>query len=311
MIVFISKIIIPLITVLLILGTVRAVHRHSLSAVVYLILLAIILYGMYTGLKTLNIRHEQFASKELPAAFNGYTIVQLSDIHVGTYSKDATVLNRAIDSINALKPDLIIFTGDIQNISATEIEPHTEKLASLKAKDGVISILGNHDYADYLKGTKREKADAEHLTQLMEQRMGWTLLKNASMTIHRGGDTIVIAGMENDGDGKRFRSRANISKTMRGVDQKAFVIMAEHDPSSWRRNILPNSNAQLTLSGHTHATQIVIGGWSPAQYLYSEWGGMYYQGSRAINVSTGLGGFIPFRLGVPPEIVVITLTSTH
>lgn len=311
MIVFISKIIIPVITVLLILGLVRAIHRHSLSIIFYGILLAILFYGMYTGLKMLNIRHEQFASDELPLSFDGYTIVHISDLHVGTYSKDATVLDKAIDSINALRPDLIIFTGDIQNISATEIAPHAEKLASLKAKDGVFSILGNHDYADYLKGTKRKKADAEHLTQLMEQRMGWTLLKNTSMTIPRGNDTIVIAGMENDGDGKRFRSRGNISKTLKGINPQAFVIMAQHDPSSWRRNILPNSNAQLTLSGHTHATQIVIGGWSPAKYLYSEWGGMYYEGKRAINVSTGLGGFIPFRLGVPPEITIITLRSTH
>lgn len=144
-------------------------------------------------------------------------------------------------------------------------------------------------------------------TRRLEKMMGWQLLVNEHKVIRRDADSIVIAGLDNDGDGKKFPQRGDVAKALYGVSDSAFVIMAEHDPTCWRRKILPQSKAQLTLSGHTHAMQFMIGSWSPASFIYKEWGGVYFDGSRALSVSTGIGGFIPFRFGVPGEIVVIEL----
>ena len=167
--------------------------------------------------------------------------------------------------------------------------------------------MGNHDYPHYITADSSQRRDYLHETQQLQRSMGWTLLMNEHITVHRHADSIIVAGMENDGTGKPFPSYGNIRKTLQGTHPRQFVVMLQHDPSSWRRTILPQSAAQLTLSGHTHATQFALFGWSPASLIYKEWGGMYHEGTRAIHVSTGLGGFIPFRFGVPGEITVITL----
>ncbi len=268
----------------------------------------VLFYGSFIGFSKLNVRHVTYCSEDLPAAFNGYSIVQFSDAHVGTYGKRTShQLAAAIDSINAQHPDMIVFTGDLQNMTPQEIIPHKHLLSSLKAADGVYSVLGNHDYAEYVNTDEATKAKNCRLTRSMEEDMGWTLLDNAHRIIRRGADSIVIAGMENDGNGKHFPQKGDVKKTLDGITDSAFVLMLEHDPSAWRRKILPQSNARLTLSGHTHAMQFKLFGWSPSSLIYKEWGGTFYEGERAINVSTGLGGFIPFRFGVPGEIVVITL----
>ncbi|MGN1263409.1 MAG: metallophosphoesterase [Prevotella sp.] len=268
----------------------------------------VLFYGSFIGFDKLTVRHITYSSDALPAAFDGYRIVQFSDAHVGTYgNKESRQLATAIDSIHSLRPDMIVFTGDLQNMTPQEIMPHKSLLSSLRAADGVFSVLGNHDYADYIHADEAVKAENCRLTRSIEQEMGWTLLDNGHRIVRRGADSIVIAGMENDGNGKHFPQKGDVGKTLYGVTDSAFVVMLEHDPSAWRRKILPQSNAQLTLSGHTHAMQFEIFGWSPSSFVYNEWGGMYYEGERAINVSTGLGGFIPFRFGIPGEIVVITL----
>lgn len=274
-------------------------------------LVAAIIYGVTFGFEKVRVRHEEYASQDLPKAFDGYRIVQISDLHLGTYSKShKDVVSHIVDSINRMDADLVVFTGDLQNLVPTEIDEHVKELKGrLRAKDGVISILGNHDYPIYIDADEHTKADNLKKTINVERSLGWRLLLNESKSIRRGNDSIVIAGMENDGDGKHFPQRGDIPKTLKGVGESTFIVMLEHDPSSWRRKILPQSHAQLTLSGHTHAMQFMIGSWSPASFVYKEWGGMYYEGNRAINVSTGAGGFIPFRLGVPNEIVVITLYS--
>lgn len=270
--------------------------------------LYILFYGSFIGFHKLDVRHVDYYSEMLPASFDGYTIVQFSDAHVGTYGRKHTgQLSRAIDSINARRPDMIVFTGDLQNMHPREIRPHMPVLGRLKAPDGVFSVLGNHDYADYISAPDSIKAANERETAELQGRMGWTLLRNESRVIRRGADSIVIAGMENDGDGRHFPRKGDIGKTLAGVSDSAFTVMLEHDPTSWRSRILPHSNAALTLSGHTHAMQFELFGWSPVAFKYSEWGGIYHEGTRAINVSTGLGGFIPFRFGIPGEIVVITL----
>ena len=266
------------------------------------------LYGTTAGFNSVSVRHVAFESADLPASFDGYRIVHFTDAHVGTYSTDRQyVLKEFIDSINAQKADAIMFTGDLQNREPQEIYPFLDMLSSLKAKDGVFSVLGNHEYANYIKADAATKVANERETVRLERQMGWKLLINEHLTIHRGADSIVVAGMANDGDGVRFPRLGDIERSLNGVSEKAWLLMLQHDPSCWRRTILPKSNAKLTLCGHTHAMQFALFGWSPASWVYDEWGGMFYEGDRAINVSTGMGGFIPFRFGVPGEIVVVEL----
>ncbi|MDO5524951.1 MAG: metallophosphoesterase [Prevotella sp.] len=281
----------------------------------------IIIYGCTIGFGKLDVRRITFASAELPKEFDGYRIVHFSDAHLGTYGLSRQhLLARNVDSINALRPDLIVFTGDIQNLEPSEILPQMQILSRLKAKDGVISCLGNHDYPIYVRdASPRQKAANLRETIGLQRQMGWTVLLNENVRITRdsgnsGGSaaekpSIVVAGMENDGDGRRFPRMGDIAKTLRGVSDTDFVVMLQHDPTHWRDKILKESHVQLTLSGHTHASQFMLLGWSPVQYFYDDWAGVTNIGGRAINVSTGMGGFIPFRFGVPGEICLITLKS--
>jgi predicted MPP superfamily phosphohydrolase len=213
-----------------------------------------------------------------------------------------------VDSINAQKADMIAFTGDIQNKNPSEIEPFMPLLITLKATDGVFSVMGNHDYALYQKLDPYLAARNEETTISHQMDMKWQMLNNTHRIVRRDSDLVVIAGMENDGEG-RFPQKGNINYALWGIDRQQFVIMLEHDPSSWRRKILRKSHAQLTLSGHTHAGQLSLFGWSPVSVAYSEYDGLYQQGQRCLFVSRGLGGVVPFRLGAPGEIVVITLRS--
>lgn len=271
----------------------------------------IVIYGSTLGFSTVAVRHVEYSSPQLPKAFDGYRIVHISDFHIGTYDDSRKhILQKAVDSINAQKADMVVFTGDLQNREPHELYPYASLLSSIKAKDGVYSVMGNHDYADYIKADDIKRAANLRETQRMERSFGWHLLLNDHATITRDSSHIIIAGMENDGNGKHFPQKGDIKKTLNGVSDHDFIIMLEHDPTSWRRKILPQSSAQLTLSGHTHATQFKLFGWSLASMIYTEWGGMYYDNERAINVSTGLGAFLPFRFGVPGEVVVITLKAS-
>lgn len=266
-------------------------------------------YGFTLGFNRITVRRVTFRSKSLPAAFDGYRIVQFSDLHIGTYTGSRTsVLHAVLDSINAQSPDMIVFTGDLQNMRPSEIQPHRQALAALRAKDGVFSVLGNHDYAFYLNVGDKERRQVCRQMVEMQKSLGWRLLLNENAVVRRGADSIVVAGMEYEGNSVRVPSRGDIMKTLQGVDQKsAFVLMLQHDPTSWRTDILLHSCSQLTLSGHTHAGQVKLFGFSPASLVYNEWDGMYTAGQRAINVSRGVGGFAPFRLGCPGEVVVIEL----
>ena len=261
-------------------------------------------YSYFIGPRRLQVRHETFTSKELPKAFDGYRIVQFSDAHVG--SIPLSLLERAVDSINAQKPDLIVFTGDLQNIQPGELDAVMPLLSRLQATDGVYSILGNHDYAFYTYDDEVTSSINEEMMKQKQHAMGWHLLLNESATIRRGTDKIVLAGMENLSR-KPEQTRGDLEKTMENVRDDAFVLMLQHDPSAWRRTILPDTKAQLTLSGHTHGGQIQVFGLNPASFTYDEHSGMYQENKRALSVSTGLGGLVPFRFGVTPEFVVITL----
>lgn len=268
----------------------------------------VLVYGSTVGFDKLEIKRVDLVFDDLPEAFDGYRIVQFSDAHVGTYTTSRDyLLERAVDSINAQNADMVVFTGDLQNMRPAEVRPFVPVLGAVRAHDGVFSVLGNHDYADYISANDEVKTANCREMKDLQRRMGWTLLLNENRILRRGADSLVIAGMENDGESKRSPARGNISRTLKGVADGAFVVMLQHDPSCWRRTILPESNAQLTLSGHTHAMQFVMFGWSPVAFKYKEWGGLYSEDGRDLYVSTGLGGFLPFRFGVPGEIVVITL----
>ena len=291
----------------------------------------ILLYGSFVGFNKLEVNRQTFVSEDLPQAFDGYRVVILSDTHVGSYNKrNAYVLQQTIDSINAQQPDIVVFLGDIQNAEPKEIYPHMDVMSSLKAKDGIYAVLGNHDYGDYICGNTARKVANCRETMSLERQMGWTLLMNEHRYIDRNKSSIIIAGMENDGDGIKFPQNGNIKQTLKGVSSsppesggargglksginvpRPFVLMLEHDPSSWRRKIIPDGRAQLTLSGHTHKMQFSLFGWCPLTLTGKEVSGWYTEGNQSLFVTAGLGGLIPFRFGSTGEIVVLTLKKSN
>lgn len=272
------------------------------------IIIALVGYGITYGFEQLEIRQVEYASKDLPEAFDGYRILQFSDAHIATFEGSrAWMLQRAIDSIKAQRADMIVFTGDMQNLYPEELEAGIPALRQLKAPDGVYGILGNHDYATYIDSDEATKESNNKKTVQFMRQMGLDMLMNENRIIRRDSDSIVIAGMENWGIPKRMPRKGDVHKAMKGISPKSFTVMLEHDPSAWRKKILPQCHAQLTLSGHTHGGQFALFGWSPVAFSYEDWCGMSQEGDRAIYVSAGLGGLIPFRLGQPAEITVITL----
>ena len=274
-------------------------------------------YGFLFGFQQFEVRHVEYASADLPEAFDGYRIVQFSDAHVGSMTGSRQwMVQRAIDSINAQHADAIVFTGDMQNIWPDELTPLTASFRQLKAKDGVFAVLGNHDYAVYQDCEETEKTENCEKTVKAFRQMGFDLLLNEHRVVRRDSDSIVIAGMENWGTTKRMPRKGDVKKTLSepsalSLQSSPFILMLQHDPTCWREKILPECKAQLTLSGHTHGGQVSFLGWSPVSMRYPEWAGMTYEDSRAIYVSTGLGALIPFRLGLPGEIVVITLRKNR
>ena len=304
-------VVVPLLLVFLCRWLMPRRHWRKGAIACTLIIWGLVLYGHLVGYQQLEVHRYDYVSADVPQAFDGYRIVQFSDAHVGTMTGyRQSLLQRAIDSINALNPDVIIFTGDLQNLHPFELQEHMETLRRLHAKDGVYSILGNHDYPTYLDCDEETKAALVEQTIKLERKMGWKLLLNEHSIIRRDSDSIVIAGMENWGKMKRMPRKGDVKKTLAGLTgEQPFIIMLQHDPSAWDEKILPECQAQLTLSGHTHGGQFEFLGWSPASLSYEEWGGWTYKDGRALYVSTGLGALIPFRLGMPGEIVQITLKT--
>lgn len=249
-----------------------------------------------------------FISNDLPKAFDGYKIVHLSDLHVGTFKLYPQAMRNIVRKINAEKADLIAFTGDLVNFDSDEIRYFRKELSEFKAKDGVVSVMGNHDYLMYID-FKNDSANIGHIKNLQteQKNAGWHLLLNENIPIHRGNDSIYIIGSENDGE-KPFPSRGNLNAAQKGLPKSCFKVLLTHDPSQWRKKVLPLTDIQLTLSGHTHAGQIKLLGHSVSEIKYKEWNGMYYEGNRALLISSGVGeALVPFRLGAWPNIDVVVL----
>ncbi len=298
-------------------------YGRKVGMAIAVILEGMVLMGFFTGFSDSVVRHEEFVSSDVPEAFDGYRIVQFSDAHVGTLSGwRESLLRFAVDDINSQQPDLIVFTGDMQNIWPGELDEHIPVMRRLKARDGVMAVLGNHDYAVYQDCDSLQKERNCRRTADAIRRMGFDLLLNEHRVIRRGGDSIIIGGMENWGKARRMPKKGDVAKTLghhptpntqhpSPNTHHPLTIILQHDPTAWREKILPECDAQLTLSGHTHGAQLGILGWSPASLLYREWGGMTWEGQRAINVSTGVGSLVPWRLGMPREIVVITLRKAE
>lgn len=279
---------------------------NYVGVVVVLASLYVLIYGSTVGISKVRVRHAEIMFSDLPPAFDGYRIVQFTDAHLGSINPD--LLLQAVLKINQLNADAIVFTGDLQNMQPGELQRFTSLLKTLKAKDGVFSVLGNHDYAMYVNLPEPEKRANEALLCREERALGWRLLLNEHVVLRRGADSLVVAGTEDDGR-LPFPCLADYAKTLDGVGDDAFIVMLQHDPSAWRRSILPSTKAQLTLSGHTHGGQIRLFGFSPTNLFGKEDNGIYAEDGRVMFVSTGVGGFVPFRFGVMPEVVEITLKA--
>lgn len=272
-------------------------------------------WGALVNRYRVDVREVTVECAGLPAAFDGYRIVQFSDLHVGTYGDDTSFVEKVVDRINSLNPDLIVFTGDIVNRRTDEIVPFVSVLSGLEAPDGVVSILGNHDYGDYSDWESPE-AKAHNMAEMYKAQsdMGWRLLLNEHIFLHRGNDSVAVIGVENIGD-PPFHSYGSLYKAYPDVSDGNAKILLSHNPAHWVDSVSGNEavNIDLTLSGHTHAMQIEVCGVSPAVFRYRTWGGLYspengFGGKLYVNIGLGTVG-IPMRLGATPEITVITLTS--
>ncbi|RXG29404.1 metallophosphoesterase [Leeuwenhoekiella palythoae] len=273
---------------------------------------ASLIYGMYKGKYRYRVLSYQLEFDDLPEAFDGYTITQISDVHSGSFD-NADKIAYGIDLINKQESDVILFTGDLVNNFASEMKNWTQHFSKLKAKDGVYSVLGNHDYGDYADW-ETQQAKAQNLEDLktLQAQMGWKLLLNEHRWLEKDGERIALVGVENWGAG--FKQAGDIDKAAAGLSANDFKVLMSHDPSYWSERLKTDpKHFQLTLSGHTHGMQfgIEIPGfirWSPVQYRYENWAGIYKEGNRVLNVNRGFGylGY-PGRVGIWPEVTVIEL----
>ncbi|MFN2260605.1 MAG: metallophosphoesterase [Psychroflexus sp.] len=276
-----------------------------------------LLYGMYKGRYDFRVLKYELTFDNLPAEFDGYQITQISDIHSGSFD-NKNKIEYAVDLVNEQASDSIFFTGDLVNDLASEMSGWSDIFKRLKAKDGVFSILGNHDYGDY-HDFESEEAKVKNLDNLvqLQRDMGWDLLRNEHREIKRGNSKINLIGVENWGKGG-FKKAGDFDLASKSVDSKSFKILLSHDPSHWDEIIKNHpKDVQLTLSGHTHGMQfgIEIPGWfkwSPAQYRYTQWAGIYKKAQRYLNVNRGFGYLAyPGRVGIWPEVSVITLKRSE
>ena len=272
----------------------------------------VILWGMVIGRFNFRVRRTFLSYTDLPPAFDHYRIVHISDLHLGSLYGHQAKFKRALDLIVSESPDLIVFTGDLVNNLAEETGGWEDLLAELHAPDGKYAILGNHDYGEYYDWPD-EKAHDENMDKLIEahQAAGFTLLLNRSEKISRMDDHIFLAGVENWGL-PPFKQYGDLSKALEEIQGEGFTILLSHDPSHWDKEVTGKTKVHLTLSGHTHGMQFGIRlgrfRWSPIQIKYPRWIGLYQQGYQYLYVNPGLG-YIGYagRIGIPPEISVITL----
>lgn len=263
-------------------------------------------FGFIEGWKRLELKHITFTSPDLPPYFDGYRLVQITDFHLGSFPPGNDFVQKVVDATNNEEPDMILFTGDLVNNQASEVEPYLDTLGQLHASDGIYSIWGNHDYCEY--GNNHSIGALKRNRRMLygyQESLGWHQLMNEHHVVSHGMASIAVIGVENPGQ-PPFTNRSNLKKAMKGLNPDMFKILLSHDPHHWRREVV-GKKIQLTLAGHTHAGQLKIGKWTPARMAFKEWGGAYRIGEQMLYVSSGIGGSFPFRLGAWLELTVITL----
>ncbi|WP_435135063.1 metallophosphoesterase [Formosa sp. A9] len=272
-----------------------------------------LLYGMFKGKYDFRVLKYTLHFEDLPDAFDGYRLTQISDIHSGSFD-DKQKIEYAINLINEQESDVILFTGDMVNNLASEMEPWQDTFGALKAKDGKFSVLGNHDYGDYVSwDSEAEKEQNLGALKAIQKKMGFDLILNDNRFLEKNGERIALVGVENWGRG-HFKKAGDLKKAVSKIEATDFKILMSHDPSHWEDQVIDDDyHYHLTLSGHTHGMQfgIEIPGWvkwSPIKWRYKYWAGIYKEKGQFINVNRGFGylGY-PGRVGIWPEITVIEL----
>jgi predicted MPP superfamily phosphohydrolase len=270
-------------------------------------------WGVISSAYDYRIRRQKLVLPNLPKAFHGMKLVQISDVHSGSFYNHKAVLG-GIEMVLGEKPDMIFFTGDLVNNVASEMRDYQDIFSKLKADLGVFSTLGNHDYGDYYYGKEDSPEKRKNLQHLIETHkvMGWDLLMDENRTIRVGNDEISIVGVQNWGTG-RFPKKGDLTKALVGTEDKAVKLLLSHDPSHWRAQVL-DTDIDVMFAGHTHGMQFGVRGehfqWSPAKYIYKEWAGLYKEDDKQLYVNTGYGflGY-PGRVGILPEITVFELVT--
>lgn len=291
------------------------------------------IYGNVYGRFRHEVKRVQLTFGNLPASFDGLRIVHISDLHLDGWVGHEKELQQRIEEINALCPDIICFTGDLVSMSPNELRPFVPILRQLRTRSSLLrrdkngtvyAVLGNHDYMPYARiGLRERDAAVAELVRMEREELGWTVLLNESDVIHRGNDSIAILGCENQSVGAHpVIQRGDLRKTLSnltlstdsqlsslrsGAGGTIFCILLTHDPSQWRKEVLPETNIPLTLCGHTHAMQLRFLGFTPSKWIYPECDGLYSEGQQYLYVNIGLGGTLPWRIGATPEITLITL----
>ncbi len=269
------------------------------------------LYGVTKGKYDFTVHRQVVYFDDLPEAFDGFTITQISDVHSGSFD-NAEAVQRGIDLVKAQKSDMFVFTGDLVNDLAPEIVPYIDLFKQIKAPYGQFSILGNHDYGMYHQWPS-EAAHEQNMVRLKQHHaeLDYRLLLDEHVTIEKGGEKLTLVGVENWGKG--FIQKGDLDKALTGVDEKAFKILLSHDPSHWEEIVKHHpTHIHLTLSGHTHGMQVGVETplvrWSPVQYIYKHWAGLAEENNRQLYVNRGFG-FIGFsgRVGIWPEVTVLEL----
>jgi len=293
----------------------RSVAVSWITLTLAAILLLIVLFGITRGRHFYRVRRETVSFPDLPEAFDGFTITQITDVHAGSFT-DASGVQKGLDLVNAQHSDVILFTGDLVNNQAAEMDRWISAFSQLKAPMGKFSVLGNHDYGYYIQWESAE-AQQQNLTRLKEVHsdIGFRLLLNEAVTLKKNDQSITLLGVENWSKGSSHNF-GDLKAASTGVPDESFKILMSHDPSHWEGATLGHDQLiHLTLSGHTHGMQFGIElfglKWSPIQYIYKQWAGLYQQAGRFLYVNRGFG-FVGLkgRIGMWPEVAVITLKRT-
>lgn len=268
-------------------------------------------WGVLSSAYDYEVRYQKLVLPNLPKAFHGMRIAQISDIHSGSFYNKKAVLG-GVEMLLGEKPDMIFFTGDLVNHVASEMRNYQDIFAKLHADLGVYSVLGNHDYGDYFYGKEDSPAKRRNLQKLIDTHkvMGYDLLMDEHRTIKVDNEEIAVVGVQNWGTG-RFPKKGDLKKALAGTEEKAVKLLLSHDPSHWRAQVL-DTDVDVMFAGHTHGMQFGVRGehyqWSPAKYVYNEWAGLYTEGHKQLYVNVGYGflGY-PGRVGILPEITIFEL----